>query len=283
MRAGGFAAFLLVGLLMLLMVPGAARAQGADWGGFEIPSPAPSHAVGTYSNGCLMGGAPLPPEGRGYQVVRLSRDRYYGHPALIDYLIDLGVRAEAAGLGPILVADLSAPRGGPLSGHASHEIGLDADVWLRLGVPDLSRAEREGLYSTLLVDRAAFTVNRAWTPDHAALIRLAADDPRVARIFVHAAIKIAMCEMDWPDRSFLRVVRPWFGHDSHMHIRLVCPEGAPHCLPQTPVPAGDGCNAELYSWIPDPSRPPPPATRPSGPPPPLPQLCQDMLRSARSE
>ena len=130
---------------LLAWLPGGTRAQGADWGGFAMPSPAPSHAVGTYSNGCLLGGAPLPPEGAGYQVVRLTRERYYGHPALIDYLVDLGTRAEAAGLGPILVADLSAPRGGPLSGHASHEIGLDADVWLRLGVPELSRAEREGL------------------------------------------------------------------------------------------------------------------------------------------
>ena len=268
-------------LLGLLAVPvDEPQAQGRDWGGFATPSPAPSHPVGTYANGCLMGGAPLPAEGVGYQVVRLSRARYYGHPMLIDYLVDLGGQAAEAGLGPILIADLSAPRGGPLSGHASHQVGLDADVWLRLGVPELPGPERETLSSTLLVDRSAFTVNGVWSADHAALIRLAADNPLVGRIFVHPAIKIALCEMDWPDRSFLRVVRPWFGHDSHMHIRLICPDDAMHCQPQTPIPAGDGCDAELYSWIPDPSRPVVPAARPPSPPPPLPAMCQDMLRNA---
>jgi len=275
-------AVLCVCLCLLAALP--AAAQGGDWGGFVIPSPGPGQPVGSYSNGCLFGGVPLPPEGEGYQVVRLDRNRYYGHPTLIDYLIDLGRRAEAAGLGPILVADLNAPRGGPLSGHASHQIGLDADIWLRLGVPELPRAERRGenLHSTLLVDRQAFVVNGAWTRRHAELIRLAASDPRVARIFIHPAIKIAMCEMEWPDRSFLRVVQPWFGHDSHMHIRLECPAGATVCEPQTPVPPGDGCGPELYSWIPDPNAPPPPAVAPR-PRPPLPQMCQDMLRTASGD
>lgn len=275
----GLAAALAV-LAVLGLGADETAAQGRDWGGFTTPSPAPSHPVGAYANGCLLGGAPLPADGVGYQVVRLSRARYYGHPALIDYVIDLGVRADEAGFGPILVADLSAPRGGPLSGHVSHQTGLDTDVWLRLGVPELSPSARDGLHSTLLVDRANFVVNRVWSPDHANLIRLAADDPRVNRIFVHAAIKIALCEMDWPDREFLRVIRPWFGHDSHMHIRLDCPQDAPHCEPQAAVPAGDGCDAELYSWIPDPDRPTAATPRPPRPRPPLPALCQTMLQDS---
>jgi penicillin-insensitive murein endopeptidase len=261
--------------VLALVLPGAAAAQDV-WGGFATPSTDAPASVGTYSNGCLMGGEALAPEGEGFQVIRLSRHRFYGHPSLIDFLQDLGRRVARAGLGRMLVADVAGPRGGPLSGHASHEIGLDADIWLRLGLPLLPAAAREALHSTLVVDRQAFAVNDAWSEDHATLIRLAAEDPRVARIFVHPAIKIAMCEMTWADRSFLRVIRPWFGHDSHFHVRLVCPEGAAACRPQTPVPPGDGCDATLYSWIPDPSRPPPPAVdRP--PPPPLPEVCRRAL------
>jgi penicillin-insensitive murein endopeptidase len=269
-------AALLLAFAVALLMPRPAPAQDV-WGGFTTPSPGAPAPVGTYSNGCLLGGEALAPEGEGFQVVRLSRHRYYGHPTLIEFLTDLGRRVAQAGLGRMLVADLAGPRGGPLSGHASHEIGLDADIWLRLGLPLLPAAAREELHSTLLVDRERFTVNGAWTDDHATLIRMAAEDPRVARIFVHPAIKIAMCEMEWADRSFLRTIRPWFGHDSHMHVRLVCPEGAALCEPQTPVPPGDGCDATLYSWIPDPGRPPPPATvRP--PPPPLPLVCQRALQ-----
>jgi penicillin-insensitive murein endopeptidase len=271
-------AFAIVCLALLFAFARPGPAAGQDvWGGFTTPSPEPPAPVGTYSNGCLFGGEALAPEGEGYQVVRLSRHRFYGHPVLIDFLTDLGRRVAQAGLGRMLVADMAGPRGGPLSGHASHETGLDADVWLRLGLPLMPAAAREELHSTLVVDRQRFAVNGAWSEDHATLIRLAAEDPRVARIFVHPAIKIAMCETDWADRSFLRVIRPWFGHDSHMHVRLVCPEGAQVCQPQTPVPPGDGCGPTLYSWIPDPSRPPAPAIdRP--PPPPLPAMCRRALQ-----
>ena len=278
MRAAFSAIFAsLLWLTGALLAPSQSASAQDVWGGFTSPSPESPAPIGSYSNGCLLGGEALAPDGEGFQVIRLSRHRFYGHPTLIGYLTDLGRRVAAAGLGRMLVADIAGPRGGPLSGHASHEIGLDADIWLRLGLPLLPAAGREDLRSTLVVDRQAFTVNGAWRDDHATLIRLAAEDPRVARIFVHPAIKIAMCEMTWVDRSFLRVVRPWFGHDSHFHVRVVCPDGAGDCRPQTPVPPGDGCDASLYAWLPDPSRTPPPAVeRP--PPPPLPTLCQRMLQ-----
>ena len=94
---------------------------------------------------------------------------------------------------------------------------------------------------------------------HFELLRLAASDPRVARIFVHPVIKQALCEQDWPDRTFLRTVRPWYGHEDHMHVRLHCPSGSTDCVAQAPPAAGDGCGAEIDGWLdrgPLPRRPP---------------------------
>src|SRR5258708_23548157 len=59
-----------------------------------------------------------------------------------------------------------------------------------------------------------------WTPGHTAVIKAAARDPHVERIFVNAAIKKALCRDTDPDRSWMNKVRPYWGHDYHFHVRL---------------------------------------------------------------
>src|SRR5690606_3439900 len=134
----------------------------------------------------------------GYQVIRLSRNRNWGHPDLVAFIQRLGRAADAAGLPPILIGDIGQPRGGPITGHASHEIGLDVDIWLRLDLPLLPREAREQLEPYEVVGAWEDVVRPgALTPAHAALIRFAASDPRVGRVLVHPAIKRALCEMPW--------------------------------------------------------------------------------------
>ena len=82
-----------------------------------------------------------------------------------------------------------------------------------------------------------------WTQDHLNVIKAAAQDRQVQRIFVNAAIKKALCRDATGDRSWLHTVRPYWGHDYHFHVRLVCPPGQPACREQDPVPPGDGCDA----------------------------------------
>ena len=97
----------------------------------------------------------------------------------------------------LLVGDLSQPRGGPmLSGHASHQIGLDADIWLT-PMPDrkLSRSEREEMAARPVVKNRKEIDPAVWTNAHAKLIRRAASYPEVERIFIHPPIKKALC--DW--------------------------------------------------------------------------------------
>src|SRR6266403_1009168 len=63
--------------------------------------------------------------------------------------------AKGAKLGwpGLLVGDMSQPRGGPMiTGHASHQVGLDADIWLTpMPKRELSRNEREDMSATMAV------------------------------------------------------------------------------------------------------------------------------------
>ena len=253
----------------------AGPSQSADeeiaWNTFVAPAPGTPNAVGSYSNGCVDGAEELPPEGTGYQAIRLSRHRNYGHPELVQFIIDLGARMDEAGLGPFLVADMAQPRGGPMpSGHISHQSGLDADIWFRLDLPPLPRAARDFVPAEIMIDRGDWSLREeVWTDAQATMLRLAATDPRTARIFVHPTLKRNMCERDWEDRSWLRTLRPWFGHDAHFHVRLHCPDDSPNCEAQSEPPPGEGCGEELLSWFPEPGEPPPrprPGTRNIPPP-----------------
>lgn len=243
-------------------------------------APAAPRVIGSHARGCLAGAVGLPVDGPGWQAMRLSRNRTFGHPRLVALIERLAREARTDGWPGLLVGDLAQPRGGPmLTGHASHQIGLDVDIWLT-PMPErrLSEEERETLPAVSMLREGSRTVDPArFGPAHLALIRRAASYPEVARIFVHPGIKQALCERAGPERGWLAKVRPWWGHDSHFHIRLRCPEGEPLCRDQDPPPEGDGCGAELAWWLSDePWRPKPPG------PPPKPLLLADLPAECRT-
>jgi len=251
------------------------------WSRTDGPAQGPAQAIGGYAAGCLSGGVALPGEGTGYQVIRLSRQRNYGHPALVEFLKGFGQKVAAAGLGTALIGDMAQARGGPMSfGHASHQIGLDADVWLRLDLPPMGRAAREHLEEVKYVDYDVRRVTGDWSAKQSEMIRIAASDPRVSRIFVSPAIKRELCAREWKSRDWLGKVRPWHGHDGHMHVRLSCPPGSPQCEEQRELPDGEGCGDDLRGWL---RRAvpvtdiPPERARPRNPN--LPPACHAVLRS----
>src|ERR1700744_2971650 len=141
------------------------------------PAALPERTIGFYAKGCLAGGEALPINGPTWQVMRLSRNRNWGHPKMVKFLERLSAKGAKAGWRGLLVGDMSQPRGGPmLTGHASHQVGLDADIWLR-PMPDheYSREEREEISATMVVAEDRKGVDPAvWTPAHAALIKAAA-------------------------------------------------------------------------------------------------------------
>jgi penicillin-insensitive murein endopeptidase len=218
------------------------------------PNSMQARAIGFYARGCLAGAIALPINGKTWQVMRLSRNRNWGHPELVKTLERLADKGPKLGWPGLLVGDMAQPRGGPmLTGHTSHQVGLDADVWLTPMPPrELTSLEREEMSATNVVAANKLDVDPAiWTPQHHAIIRAAADDPRVERVIVNAAIKKAMCrEAAGTDRRWLRKVRPWYGHNYHFHIRIACPNDSPQCKPQDPTPDSDGCG-DLAYWFQD--------------------------------
>jgi penicillin-insensitive murein DD-endopeptidase len=250
-----------------------------------MPASMPPRAIGYYSHGCLAGATLLPLNGPTWQVMRLSRNRNWGHPELIKVLERISAKAAKRGWPGLLVGDMSQPRGGPmLTGHASHQVGLDADIWLTpMPQRELSREEREEMSATMVVADDRRDVEReVWTPAHAMVIKTAAQDPDVERIFVNAAIKKALCREAGSDRDWLQKVRPYWGHDYHFHIRISCPPGNADCKPQDPVPAGDGCGKDLDWWFQESVLHPQPSLIPPKPKPPLtmadlPPACRHVL------
>jgi penicillin-insensitive murein DD-endopeptidase len=266
------------------------------FGAVTAPAPLATRAIGSYAKGCLAGGIALPINGPDWQVMRLSRNRNWGHPRLLDYLERLASDARALDGWPgLLVGDMAQPRGGPmLTGHSSHQIGLDVDIWLT-PMPDriLTPQEREDISAVSML-KDPFTVDpNLWTPLHTKLIKRAASYPHVERIFVHPAIKQVLCDQAGKDRAWLAKVRPWWSHYYHFHVRISCPPGSVGCENQKPVSGDDGCGAELKDWFvklkraeleaAKPPAEPPPSGKPAGKPPlslnDLPKECRSVLVS----
>ena len=244
----------LIGLALAFPVRAAPRSNG--WSVIETPTRGPAQAIGGAANGCLAGAAQLPADGPGYEVIRLSRRRYFGLGDMVDFVEGLGRRAQSAGLPLFYVGDMAQPRGGPLPfGHASHQTGLDVDIWFtaetRPGLP-LAAREEPALPSMLTSGNPPRVDLTYFGKRQVSLLHLATADPRVDRIFVNPVIKLALCRgfggatvggTDWLHR-----LRPWWGHDDHFHVRLRCPDTSPECEPQKPIPDGDGCDAALEDW-----------------------------------
>ena len=216
------------------------------------PAPLAARAIGSYAKGCLAGAVALPINGPDWQVMRLSRNRNWGTPQLLDFLEKFASDARALDGWPgLLVGDMSQPRGGPMiTGHSSHQIGLDVDIWLT-PMPDriLTPEERENMMAVSML-KDPFTVDPdKWTPLHTKLIKRAASYPEVERIFVHPAIKKLLCDQAGNDRAWLAKVRPWWNHYYHFHVRVACPPEDSDCEPQKPPNGDDGCGQELSTWF----------------------------------
>lgn len=266
---------LLAGFLLMT-----AEAAANDWADVATPAPGPPQSIGFYTAGCLQGAQALPLDGPGYEAIRVSRNRYWGQPVTLDFITTLAEKMRAAGQAHLYIGDIGQPRGGPApSGHASHQVGLDADIWFERQ-PGARRtpADRENprLRSLVLANDSGID-DTVFSQQHVLLLRTAAEMPNLDRMFVNKWIKQRICNTATGNRSWLRKLVPWYGHDEHFHIRLYCPPGNPQCQPQATYSDDDGCGEALDSWFRKaPITPPPP-----GPPKPyrpkLPAACQAVL------
>lgn len=257
---------------------------GGIWEHIIRPSAGRPEVIGGPAAGCVAGAETLAVAGVGFQVMRLSRQRIYGHPSLINYLRNLGKTLDSEGIGVMLVGDLGQPRGGPTASlHRSHQNGLDVDIWFWL--PEIAQKRRltpneiEHLSAPSVLAANHRKLNYSqWGFKQEQLLRLAAAPAEVERIFVHPMVKKELCDQEpAEDRAWLRKIRPWWNHDDHLHVRLRCPAEDSHCSSQKPLPPGEGCDADLAWWLaavatPAPKRPAPPPPNPV-----LPPACDAVL------
>lgn len=258
---------MLAGLLILAAGP-------------DTPTPGPLHIIGRQASGCIAGAVRLPEAGVGFQTIHQSRSVFWGAPSTIARIEMLGEQVRAAGLGDLYIGDISRPRGGPFAGgHLSHQLGIDVDIGLDVTPkPTLTATQREMATMTNFVRPDQLGVDAArWSPAEVTLLHLAASLPDVERIFVNPAIKRQLCNEVRGDRSWLRLIRPWYGHAEHMHIRFRCPADQHDCVEGSPPPPGDSCDATLQWWfdqLNEPQKPSPPYH-----PPPLPAACKVVMQA----
>jgi len=256
--------------LAALAAPAGAETAMSLFAQKGTPSPHRPDSIGQPARGCLAGGVELPESGPTWQAMRLGRNHHWGNPATVAFIEDLSRAATRLGWKGLYVGDIAQARGGPVKGHASHQTGLDVDIWYtpppRL---DLTGAQREKVGATIVRANDQRHVNANWTPAHAALLEAAARDPRVERIFVTSPAKLALCETATRrDADWLRKIRPWWGHHDHFHVRLNCPAGDRGCVDPAPIPPGDGCKDAVW-WVTDALLPPDPNAPKPKPTPPL--------------
>lgn len=210
-----------------------------------------SESIGQYSKGSLRDSLSLDRNDYGFQHVRRSRDAFHGHDHMVEFLKDISSESFSKGTGQLLVSDISSDHGGALSGHASHQIGLDVDIWFWR--PDDSETDlpddvRENKSAPIYLDPATnkFVTNRTWDSRLDRVLQDVASDSRVARIFVNPGVKKRLCTL-FPNQKWLKKIRPWWRHHEHFHVRLNCPKDSPKCVAQS-APATIDCDSAEFNW-----------------------------------
>ncbi len=208
----------------------------------RLPTEDKSEAIGEYALGCLKGAQTFTGKEKGLLISQAKRGRYWGHPDLIN-LLTKASEEFAKEKKTLMIGDLSQSRGGPtLTGHNSHQTGLDVDVWFKVlsGNTTISFRELETEDMKPMEELGA---------DQIKMIKYFAQDQSVERIFINPAFKKKLCQDQKLTADEQHKLRAWWGHDDHIHVRLRCPLDSPLCISQKPIPAGDGCGEELNWWF----------------------------------
>jgi hypothetical protein len=88
-------------------------------------------------------------------------------------------------MGTLLIGDMGMPAGGRFNGgHASHQSGLDVDIFLQLPQTRWSSAHLKPQALDLVARDGKRVVPSLWSPQISQLIKLAAEDNDVTRILL---------------------------------------------------------------------------------------------------
>lgn len=162
-------------IALLAWFVSSASLAATPWQKITHPVPGAAQSIGSFANGCIIGADTLPVQSDNYQVMRTDQRRYFGHPDLVMFIQRLSHQAQQRGLGTVLIGDMGMPAGGRFNGgHASHQTGLDVDIFLQLPKTRWSQAQLLRPQALDLVSRdGKHVVPSRWSSDIASLIKLA--------------------------------------------------------------------------------------------------------------
>lgn len=162
-------------IALLAWFVSSASLAATPWQKITHPVPGAAQSIGSFANGCIIGADTLPVQSDNYQVMRTDQRRYFGHPDLVMFIQRLSHQAQQRGLGTVLIGDMGMPAGGRFNGgHASHQTGLDVDIFLQLPKTHWSQAQLLRPQALDLVSRdGKHVVPSRWSSDIASLIKLA--------------------------------------------------------------------------------------------------------------
>jgi penicillin-insensitive murein DD-endopeptidase len=201
-----------------------------------------------YSSGGIAFADVLPLEGFGFVKLYHPRNRGYGSFDLVEILKDAAAKLQTAfpSRDRVMIGDMSAEHGGYISGHASHQNGLDADIaFIRLDQTEQDPQDTRG-FEESFVKNGKMTENFDF-PRNWAYSKILIATGRVQRIFVGAVVKKAFC--NWAkavgeletERETLKRLRTISGHTDHFHVRITCPRNSTSCKPQEDMSEDTGC------------------------------------------
>ena len=194
----------------------------------EIDRDEPSESIGQPWNGRLENGEVLP-QGEGYQIRRPNRA--YGATHVVEHLQGAiaGVRAMYD-VHTLAIGDLSAPGGGKIGDHHSHQSGLDVDVGFYF-----HRAP-EGYPARFVAANDDLDLDAMWALT-TAFARTAGLPTGVQMIFLDYAVQKRLYDFarkrGTPDDDLAAIlqyprgkdalagmVRHWPNHADHFHVRF---------------------------------------------------------------
>ena len=208
----------------------------------------PAHRHRRLRRGCIAGAVPLPADGPGWQVMRPSRNRAWGHPTSSTsssawprgQSLTAGRASWSATWASRAAADAHRPRLAPDRARRRRLAHADARPHAH------ARRARGTCLRPSPCRTGVWRSTRRFGRGQAALWSVVRRcSPRSSRPSSTRPSR-GRCRGSGRDRGWLAKVRPWYGHDDHMHVRLRCPADEPLCRDQDPPPRGE--TAAAPSW-----------------------------------
>ena len=171
-----------------------------------------------------------------FDIAFPDRQRYFATYEMAEMLTRMGERLHLQFNKNLAISDISKVKGGLLSPHLSHQIGMDADI----AYPSATNNTKFPVVVDMRSRR--FNPNLFSVAKTFDLLKFAfsQEDLKIDRIFIDRSIKASLCEyakakgeLTGSDKSLVqrlfKSIEHVNGHGDHFHLRLSCTPAHPGC------------------------------------------------------